>query len=126
MFKKVLLAVASVLFLLAAALPAAAGETDPLLWPDAQRAFWQDGPGLLLDEQQRAAFLVLDEAGRDAFIRDFLGRDNLREAVARRQRLASQQVESPLDVRYQLLFLHGTPTSREPVACAIFKPLELW
>lgn len=129
--KRVLLAVASA-FLLLATLPAAAapagapGDTDPLLWPEAQRSFWQDGPALLLGEEQRAAFLALDEAGREAFIQSFLDRSKLREGIAHRQRLAALEIESPLDVRSQLLFLHGTPAERKVLACGIFKPLELW
>jgi len=125
--KRVLLAVASVLLLLplpAAAAPA--GAIDPLLWPEAQRSFWQDGPALLLDEEQRAAFLALDEAGREAFIHDFVERNELEEGIARRQRLAALETESPLDVRAQLLFLHGTPAERKVLACGLFKPLELW
>jgi hypothetical protein len=42
---KALLCLATALLL---ALPALAAEPDPLLWPEAQRAFWQDGPALLL------------------------------------------------------------------------------
>src|SRR5215217_4364783 len=110
--QRVRLAVASVLLLLAA-LPAVAAGPNPLLWPEAQQAFWQDGPGWLLDEQQRGAFLALDEAGRAAFIRDFLGRDELREGIERRQRLAFLETDSPLDVRARLLFLQGAPDARE-------------
>ena len=129
MRKVVLLAVASVL-LLCAAVPAgaaAAAGIDPLLWPEEQRSFWQDGPALLLTEEQRAAFLVLDEPGRAAFLRDFLGRhDLLREGIARRQRLAALEIDSPLDVRARLFFLQGSPASRVIVTCGIFKPLEIW
>jgi VWFA-related protein len=122
--KHVLLAVASAVLL---ALPAAAAaEPDPLLWPEEQRAFWQDGPALLLKEDQRAAFLALDEAGRAAFIRDFIAGDTLREGIARRRRLAALETESPLDVRARLLFLQGAPAAREIVTCGIFKPLEIW
>jgi VWFA-related protein len=133
--KRVLCAVASAVFLFFAPLPAAAAaEPDPLLWPEAQRAFWQDGPGLLLTEEQRGAFLVLDEAGREAFLRDFLDRDpvpetprnELREGIERRRRLASLEIETPRDVRAQLLFLQGAPPDREIVDCGIFKPLEIW
>jgi VWFA-related protein len=133
--KHVLLAAASVLLLLLAALPAAAADIDPLLWPEAQRAFWQDGPALLLTEEQRAAFLVLDEAGRAAFVRDFLDRDpipgtprnELREGIERRLRLAALETESPLDIRARLLFLQGMPAAREVIDCgAVYKPLELW
>lgn len=128
------LAVATLLFLLTA-LPAAAADVDPLLWPEEQRAFWQDGPGLLLTEEQRGDFLALDEAGRTAFVRDFLDRDpipgtpknELREGIERRRRLAALETESPLDVRSRLLFLHGMPAAREVIDCgAVYKPLELW
>lgn len=128
--KHVLLAVASVL-LLCAAVPAgraAAAETDPLLWPEEQRSFWQDGPALLLTKEQRAAFLALDEAGRTAFLRDFLAsHEPLREGIERRQRLAALETDTPLDVRARLLFLHGTPVTREVIDCgAVYKPLEIW
>lgn len=131
--KHVLLAVASAV-LLSAALPAAAADPDPLIWPEPQRAFWQDGPGLLLTEEQRAAFLVLDEAGREAFIHGFLDRDpipetaknELREGIDRRRRLAAVDTETPRDVRARLLFLQGEPAKREVVDCGIFKALELW
>jgi VWFA-related protein len=131
--QRVRLAVASACLLLSA-LPAAAAEPDPLLWPEAQRAFWQDGPGLLLTEEQRGAFLTLDEAGREAFLRDILTRDpipetprnELREGIERRQRLAALETDSPLDVRARLLFLQGSPDAREIIDCGIFRPLELW
>lgn len=130
--KHVLLAVASVLVssvvLLAAVPPgtAAAADIDPLLWPEEQRAFWQDGPALLLKEEQRAEFLTRDEAGRAAFLHDFLAGEGLREGIARRQRLAALETESPLDIRARLLFLQGAPAAREIVTCGIFKPLEIW
>src|SRR3954469_5208477 len=93
---------AAPLLLTLLALPAAGattGTTDPRLWPDAQRAFWQEGPGLLLDDGQRAAFLALDEAGRTAFLRDFLDHDpipetpenELREGVRRRGSLVARE-----------------------------------
>lgn len=131
--KHVLRAVAAGLFLLAAVSAGAAGaapppESDPLLWPEEQRSFWQDGPALLLTQEQRAAFLALDEAGRAAFLREFLARhEPLREGIARRLRLAALETDSPLDVRAQLLFLHGTPVTRDVVDCgAVYKPLEIW
>jgi VWFA-related protein len=124
--KLVLLAVASALLVLAAVPAAAAAESDPLLWPEEQRAFWQDGPALLLGEEQRSAFLALDEAGRASFLHDFLAGDTLREGIARRQRLAALETESPLDVRAKLLFLQGEPAAREVITCGIFKPLEIW
>jgi Ca-activated chloride channel family protein len=112
-----------------------ASTADPHLWPDAQRAFLQEGPGLLLDGEQRAAFLALDEAGRSAFIRDFLDRDpipetpenELREGIRRRWSLVAREFWSPLDARAQLLFLQGPPRVRDVIDCgSAFKPLEVW
>ena len=108
---------------------------DPLTWSEAQRAFWQDGPGLLLTREQRAEFLGLEGAGRERFIQEFLDRDpipetpanELRDGIARRQRLAALEFLSPLEVRSQLLFLNGPPAKREPIDCGIvFEPTEIW
>jgi len=107
------------------------------VWPEAQRAFLQDGPGLLLTLDQREAFLALDDAGRDAFIGEMLGRDpipetpanELVEGIARRRRLVAAEPQTllPLDARAQLLFLRGRPTERIVLDCAaIFKPMEIW
>ncbi|HEV7786478.1 MAG TPA: VWA domain-containing protein [Thermoanaerobaculia bacterium] len=114
-----------------------AASSDPTLWPEAQRAFFQDGPGLLLTLDERETFLSLDEAGRDAFIGEMLGRDpipgtpanELVEGIARRRRLvaAESQTLLPLDARAQLLFLRGRPAERLVIDCAaIFKPMEVW
>jgi Ca-activated chloride channel homolog len=114
-----------------------AAPTDPTLWPEAQRAFFQDGPGLLLTLDQRETFLSLDEAGRDAYIGEMLGRDplpetpanELVEGIALRRRLvaAESQTLLPLDARAQLLFLRGRPAERVVLDCAaIFKPMEVW
>lgn len=112
-----------------------AQEPDPFAWPEAQRAFYQDGPGLLLTPEQRDQLLAMDDAGREAFIRDFLGRDplpetpdnELREGIDRRTRLADAEYPSPLDVRWQLLFLLGAPVEKQVVDCGItYVPLELW
>ncbi|HSS49451.1 MAG TPA: VWA domain-containing protein [Thermoanaerobaculia bacterium] len=116
---------------------APAASSDPILWPEAQRAFLQDGPGLLLTLDQRETFLALDEAGRDAFIGEMLGRDpvpgtpanELVEGIARRRRLVAVESQTllPLDARAQLLFLRGRPAERLVIDCAaIFKPLEVW
>src|SRR4051812_41244722 len=113
----------------------AAEALDPRLWPEAQREFFQEGPGLLLDDAQRVSFLSLDEAGRTAFIRDFYARDpipetpenELREGVRRRSRLVSRELLSPFDARAQLLFLQGPPRERNVIDCgAAFRPLEIW
>jgi Ca-activated chloride channel homolog len=111
------------------------GAADPLLWPEPQRAFFQDGPGLLLPADDRQRFLAADEAGREAFVREFLGRDPLPETpvnefaigIDRRQRLARTESISPRDVRAQLLFLNGPPAERKTIDCGIaFKPIEIW
>lgn len=123
-----------ILLLLAVPVFSQAPEPDPLLWPEAQRAFLEDGPGLLLSPEQRAAFLALDEAGRERFIEDFL-RDpvpetpdnELREGIARRYRLASQEYPLLHDARAQLLFLKGRPVASTVIDCAvIYKPIEIW
>jgi Ca-activated chloride channel homolog len=109
--------------------PAAAADVlDPRLWPEEQRVFWQEGPGLLLDDGQRAAFLALDEAGRSAFIRDFLDRNPaLQEGVRRRRSLAEREFLAATDARAQLLFLRGAPRVRDVIDCgSAFKPMEVW
>ena len=125
--------ISAVLFL-TTALPTAAAISDPVLWPEEQRAFLE-GPGLLLTPVQRQAFLDLDEAGRTAYIEEFLDRDpipatpqnELREGIERRRRLMTQELWSPQDVRPRLLFLRGSPVERLVVDCgAVFKPMELW
>ncbi|HXO22299.1 MAG TPA: VWA domain-containing protein [Thermoanaerobaculia bacterium] len=108
---------------------------DPLLWPEPQRAFLEDGPGLLLPEAEGQRFATLDEAGRARFIADFLARDPIPETpenelvlgIERRQRLAAAEFISPRDVRAQLLFLNGRPAARVPIDCGTaFRPLEIW
>src|SRR5688500_6617771 len=82
---------------------AAAQSDDPLKWPEPQRAFFQDGPGLLLTPEQRAELIALDEAGRERWIREFLERDpDLKTGIDRRQRLGLAEYASPLDVRAQI------------------------
>jgi hypothetical protein len=108
---------------------------DPLGWPEEQRAFWQDGPALLLTSEERSRFAQLDEAGRAAFVRDFLARDplpetpanELLEGIGARQRLAAADYPTPQDVRAQLTFLLGRPSEKKVLDCAVaFKPLEVW
>jgi VWFA-related protein len=112
-----------------------APKADPLLWPEPQRAFFQDGPGLLLGPQRRTALLAADDAGRARLIADFYAAGapaavpagELRQAIERRQRLATQEFFSPTDVRWKLLFLNGKPAERKVVDCGIaFKPVEIW
>jgi len=105
-----------------------AGQTtDPRLWPEEQRAFLE-GPGLLLEADQRAAFIALDEAGRTAFIQRFLDQEkDLREGVRRRSLLAAREFLSPQDARAQLLFLEGPPRDKTVIDCgAAFRPMEIW
>jgi len=136
-------------FLLAAALlplatgrPAAAAPAlspppgeDPALWPEAQRAFFQDGPALLLPEERRTELRTLSTEAREQAIQAFLATDpvpetpdnELTEAIARRRRIADAEYPSPSDVRWQLIFLNGKPLEKLIVDCGqSFKPLEVW
>lgn len=108
--------------------PATAQSDDPLKWPEPQRAFFQDGPALLLTPEQRAELAALDEAGRDKWIREFLASvDDLRQGIERRQRLGLAEYASPLDVRAQILFLNGPPAEKKVIDCGfVFEPLEIW
>ncbi len=114
---------------------AAPPQDDPVLWPEPQRAFFQDGPQLLLAEAQRNALAHLDAGARQRWIDEFLAREPgsgtaaavLREGIARRQALAAHQFISPQDVRAQLLFLNGAPSARAILDCGTtFKPIEVW
>src|SRR4028119_609424 len=77
------------------ALPALAADPEPLLWPEPQRAFLQDGPGLLLTDEQRAELLALDEAGREAFIQAFLDRDPIPETPPNERREGGERRPPP-------------------------------
>ena len=111
------------------------GDNDPTLWPEPERAFFQDGPGLLLSPEQRTELLGLNPEARARWIEEFLERDplpetpknELREAISRRLALATDQFLSPRDVRAQILFLNGPPKDRTVIDCAmVLKPLEIW
>ncbi|MBW8875482.1 MAG: VWA domain-containing protein [Acidobacteria bacterium] len=111
------------------------GDNDPTLWPEPERAFFQDGPGLLLTPEQRTELLGLSPEARARWIEEFLERDpipetpknELREAISRRMALATDQFLSPQDVRAQILFLNGPPKDRTVLDCAmVLKPLEIW
>lgn len=126
-----------VLALLPAGLAAQANQelgADPTLWPEPQRAFFQDGPGLLLTPEQRTNLRTLSEEARGRAIQDFLKDpvpatpvNELVEAIERRRRLADTEIASPSDVRWQILFLNGRPVERTVVDCGqSFKPLEVW
>jgi VWFA-related protein len=107
---------------------------DPTLWSEPQRAFFQDGPGLLLTPEQRTNLRTLNEEARDRAIQDFLKDpvpstpvNELVEGIALRRRLADAEIASPSDVRWQILFLNGRPMERTVVDCGqSFKPLEVW
>lgn len=119
----------------AAALGQTDSKADPLSWPEPQRAFFHDGPALLLSPEQRQELAALDEAGRERFIQAFLDKDpvpettanELRSGIERRQLLAAKDFASPVDVRAQLLFLNGPPAERKVLDCGfVFVPLEVW
>ena len=105
-----------------------APASDPVLWPEAQRSFFQDGPGLLLTPEQRTEMRSLDEAGRDSFIEAFYKKtQGLREGITQRRRLADSLFASASDVRWQIAFLNGMPAARLVVDCGTaFKPSEVW
>ncbi len=107
----------------------------PLLWPEEQRAFFQDGPGFLLSRNQIDELLDLDAIGREAMIVGYLKRDplpatpenELVEGIRRRRALVRSELKNFLDDRARLLFLHGPPSERTIVDCAeTYKPLEIW
>jgi VWFA-related protein len=110
-------------------------ENDPTLWPEPERAFLQDGPGLLLTAEQRTELRGFNPEARARWIKEFLDRDpvpgtpanELRQAIARREILAADQYLAPQDVRSQLLFLDGEPADRLQIDCGTaFKPIEIW
>lgn len=110
-------------------------ENDATFWPEPQRSFFQDGPGLLLTPEQRTDLRGLNPEARARWIQEFLARDpvpetpanELAEGIERRMRLAVQEFTSPSDVRAQILFLNGLPKERELIDCGqVFKPLEIW
>jgi Ca-activated chloride channel family protein len=119
----------------AAVPPPPPAPDDPVLWPEPQRAFFQDGPQLLLSDDQRAALTHLDVGARQRWIDEFLARNpsadtpasTLREGILRRQRLVADKYVSPADVRAQLTFLDGPPAERAILDCGTtFKPIEVW
>jgi VWFA-related protein len=107
----------------------------PLLWPEEQRKFLQDGPGLLLSDSQLSELISGDAVSRQQFIDAFRRRDPLPETpenellvgIERRYALASRERLTFLDERTRLLFLQGVPDERRTVDCSqTFKPLEIW
>lgn len=122
--------------LLAAIVPAAAAsEDDPVLWPERERVFLLDGPGLLLSAEQRDAILGARGVERTRLIDEFLDQDpipetsenELSEGIERRRRLAQSQYPTYLDDRTRALFLHGEPLEKVVIECGqTFVPLEIW
>ncbi|MEZ5332266.1 MAG: VWA domain-containing protein [Thermoanaerobaculia bacterium] len=114
-------------FLLAAGASAADWETD-------RREFLDDGAGLLLGREQRAAVAAMEEPEGRRFIVGFQADpvsdtavNELLEGVRRRLVLAHREHLSLLDERARLVFLHGAPDGREVVECGqTFVPLEIW
>ncbi len=108
--------------------PVASFTQDILLWPEAQRAFLQDGPGFLLSESELARFTAAGEEVRARIMEDFFARSpELREGVERRQKLVREMGFSPIDVRAHLLFLHGKPDFHRVVDCGmVYRSMELW
>lgn len=110
-------------------------ENDPALWPEPERAFYQDGPALLLSPEQRTELRSFNPEARGRWIQEFLAKDpipetpvnELKEGVERRAALAADQYVSPRDARAQLLFLQGMPHDRLIVDCgSVFTPSEIW
>lgn len=117
-----------------AATAAAAATPDPVLWPEHQRAFFQDGPALLLDEKARQELLAADTAERERLIAEFLAdpipettENELVAGIERRRRLVGNEVATPHDDRSRLLFLHGAPVAVEKIDCGTtLVPVEIW
>ena len=106
-----------------------------LTWPEEQRRFIQDGPGLLLSEDTLRRFMALSADERAVWIEDFLSRDpdpstpenELVEGIENRRRAIFEDFTSFQDVRAQMYFLHGPPLERRIVDCReTFQPMELW
>lgn len=124
----------ALLFLLPA-VPSALAQSDPALWPEPQRSFFQDGPGLLLSPEKRTELRTLNPEARERAIQEFLETDpvpetpanELIEGIERRRRLADAEYPSPSDGRWQVLFLNGRPLEKLIVDCGqVFKPMEVW
>lgn len=107
----------------------------PLLWPEEQRRLWFDGGRLLMTAAEQERVLEADAAGRGELLDALFGADprpetaenELRQAVARRSRLALDAFLTTLDHRARLVFLRGMPATREVVDCShTFRPLEVW
>ena len=106
-----------------------------LTWPEDQRAFIQDGPGLLLSEETLRRFMAMSTVERADWIDGFLGRDpdpltpenELVQGIENRRAAIFEDFTSFQDVRAQMYFRHGPPLERRIVDCAeTFRPMELW
>lgn len=120
--------------------PAAAFTTDltrfdaVLRWSEEQRAFFQDGPGYLFDEEARARLLGMASDQRAAELPELLAdpipetpENELLQAIDKRRLLVRQEVASFQDARARLIFLHGAPSLREKIDCPeTYRPLEIW
>jgi Ca-activated chloride channel family protein len=128
-----------VTILLATALAMGAGaerdEDAAVLWPEQERSFLFDGPGLLLSEEAREELLSAPADERREAIEKFLGRDpipetpanELVEGIENRRRLVFSELFTFLDDRARILFLHGSPVERKEIECGqTFVPLEVW
>lgn len=106
----------------------------PLLWPEEQRAFIQDGPALLVADAALAELADRDAIGRERWIADFLAdplpataANELAIGIERRRDLVRREFLGFLDARAKLLFLHGPPLLRDTIDCTeAFVPMELW
>ena len=121
----------------AVALAAAAWAAPPqaALWPEPERAFFQDGPALLLPAERRAELAALAPEARREAVEAFLARDPIPETpenelhagIERRRELVLGELPSFADDRARLLFLHGRPAESRVIDCAAaFEPLEVW
>ena len=120
-----------------AAVVAAQAQKAPeiTLWPENQRAFVQDGPGLLLQPDQLESLVAMSVDEREAWMEEFLATDPVPETelneltfgIDRRRRLVHLEYVTLVDARARLLFLNGAPLARELVDCGqAFLPIEIW
>jgi hypothetical protein len=113
----------------------AGAEDSSVLWPERDREFFSDGPGLLLSETEREHLVAGSAEERASWIDNFLGSDpvpdtpenELIEGIARRRQLVFSEFSTLLDDRARALFLHGPPSERRQVECGqTFQPIEVW
>ena len=127
----------AILFVVVLATTIASAQREPeiVLWPEHQRSFIQDGPGLLLKPDQLEALVGMSSEERDVWIEEFLANDPVPETelnelvfgIERRRKLVHLDYITLVDGRARLLFLNGLPLSRELVDCGqAFVPIEIW